>query len=312
MKKTRLTQQEKNWIVEQRLTRLTDMAPCLIYPMGAERHLSTVLLEGNPLGQFDLHSKIAGKHLLIIPGYGNSAFLFAEAGAASITVIDKDPVTIAWMKAYKAYYHYRQPKEADGRVYPSVGELLSLLTCWYPPRVNLPFGQYKHWLYFMFAPQRLRRAYFFYMLSLIKQAVLEKAGSGYEWDKEIEFHVGELHQRIDVLKQKQFDVAFVPYLLGVRHGIEDEHDIVKFMAQLSARVPQGLMVVTPTEHKKEFYVLGKRYFETTSYASLEDIPGLASYHLCSDKTWYDTQGLALFCSPASRVHQDPTCPKSSK
>ena len=37
--KTTLNRQEKKWIAEQRITRLSDQKEVLIYPMGAERYL---------------------------------------------------------------------------------------------------------------------------------------------------------------------------------------------------------------------------------------------------------------------------------
>ena len=39
--KTVLSHQEKKWILEQRLTRVSDNKEVLIYPMGAERYEMT-------------------------------------------------------------------------------------------------------------------------------------------------------------------------------------------------------------------------------------------------------------------------------
>ena len=107
--KTILTKREIEWILELRITRVTDEKEVLIYPMGAERYLSTVLF-GNKINRYNIRNDIEGKNVLVIPGYGNSGFLFTEAGAKSVTVYDKDPVTIAWMKAFKKFYHYREYK----------------------------------------------------------------------------------------------------------------------------------------------------------------------------------------------------------
>ena len=106
MNKTTLSTQEKNWILEQRVTRLSDQKETLIYPMGAERYLSAVL-SGRQKNRYQILANIKDKDVLVIPGYGNSAFLFAQFGAKSVTVYDKDPVTIAWIKAFKAFFHYR-------------------------------------------------------------------------------------------------------------------------------------------------------------------------------------------------------------
>ena len=104
---TILSNKDKKWILERRVTRLYDHKEVQIYPMGAERHLSSVLFE-NKKGRYHVRTDIEGKNVLVIPGYGNSSFLFAQAGATSVTVYDKDPVTIAWIKAFKKYYHYRE------------------------------------------------------------------------------------------------------------------------------------------------------------------------------------------------------------
>ncbi len=104
---TILSKQEKKWISERRVTRLSDNKEVQIYPMGAERYLSSILFE-NKKGRYNIKADIEGKDVLVIPGYGNSGLLFAHAGAKSVTVYDKDPVTIAWVKAFKKYYHYRE------------------------------------------------------------------------------------------------------------------------------------------------------------------------------------------------------------
>lgn len=76
---TLLNKQEINWILEQRITRLTDNKEVLIYPMGAERYLSSAL-SGHEEERYNLHSEIKEKNVLIIPGYGNSAFYLLKQG----------------------------------------------------------------------------------------------------------------------------------------------------------------------------------------------------------------------------------------
>ncbi len=105
--------------------------------MGAERYLASVLIQPQQ-NKYSILNHIQDKKVLVIPGHGNNAFLFAQVGAKSVTVYDKDPVTIAWIKSFKQYYHY---KESMG---PSIGELLTALTAWYPPLITLPTGKYKN------------------------------------------------------------------------------------------------------------------------------------------------------------------------
>lgn len=294
--KTILNKQEKNWILEQRVARLSDQKEVLIYPMGAERYLSSVL-SGIKSNKYNIKSDIEGKNVLIIPGYGNSCFLFAQSGAKSITVYDKDPVTIAWIKAFKKYYHYREYSELR-TPYPSIGELLTALTCWYPPRLNLPSGHFINTVYWLLNPRSLRRKYIFYMLYLVQQAVQSKEQNTFELEQNIQFYAGELKNLLDNESNPIFDTAFVPYLLGVTNGIEKKEDIVRFIKQMIQLVPNGVLIVSPSQNKKEFFILGQSYFVTTGYPNLASLPGLESLVLYDDKDWFKTQGLTVFALTA--------------
>lgn len=290
MTKTTLTKQEKTWILERRFTRLTDKKEVLIYPMGAERYLSSVLF-GNQKTEYPINKDIENKHILVIPGYGNTAFLFAESGAKSVTVCDKDPVTIAWVKAFKKYYHYRQ-YTPEGKPYPSISELLAALTCWYPPLLTLPSGAVKNTICWAILPKALRRTYLFYILALVTEAIESDTKEDFELDKHITFYAGEINHLVE--NKQIFDTAYVPYLLGVTNGIEAEREITHFIKQIIQVVPEGPVLVTPTLNTKEFRVMGKRYFVTTPYSNIKEIPGLKPYFVCEDRNWFKTQGLAVF------------------
>ena len=73
---TVLSKQEKKWISERRITRLTDNKEVQIYPMGAERFLASVLFK-NKKNNYNIKSDIEGKDILVIPGYVYSGFIFA-------------------------------------------------------------------------------------------------------------------------------------------------------------------------------------------------------------------------------------------
>ncbi|CAM2987740.1 hypothetical protein [Legionella worsleiensis] len=289
---TVLSKREQNWILGQRITRTTDQQEVLIYPMGAERYLSSVLNNEHPQ-RYPLHKDIHNKNILIIPGYGISCFIFAKAGARSITVYDKDPVTIAWMKAYKKYYHYRE-YDTQNKPYPSVGELLTALTCWYPPLLRLPKGRISHTVLWLLNPNALRRQYLFYIMSLLRYALSNKDTKAYELEHSIHFHTGELKHLINHKNKPLFDTAFVPYLLGVRNGIEKTDEISAFINQIMQLVPNGHVLVTPTQKSKEFYVMGQTYFTTTDHPSLASIPDLTDRVINEDKEWFKTQGLTVF------------------
>ena len=288
VKPTTLSTQEQKWLLDQRITRVSDNQEVLIYPMGAERYLSQVLF-GNRAGRYNVRADIEGKKVLVIPGYGNSAFLFAEAGAKSVIVYDKDPLTIAWVKAFKKYYHYR-----ESQIYPSIGELLTALTSWYPPLITVPKGRVKNFLCWAINPKALRRSYIYYMLSLVRHAIQSPEQEAFEWDKDIQFYTGEL-KHLTASKEKHFfDTAFIPYLLGVRNGIESEKNIVDFMRQLITLVPNGHILISPTQDTKEFHIIGKRYFETTGRANIQSIPELKALVIEEDNEWFKPQGLAVF------------------
>lgn len=285
---TLLSKQEIQWLKERRVTRLTDNKEVQIYPMGAERYLSTTLFTQQK-DRYTICQDILEKDILVIPGYGNTCFLFAEAGAKSLTVYDKDPVTIAWMKAFKKYYHYKEEQR-----YPSIGELFHALTAWYPPLINLPKGNFGNYFLWALRPNALRRVYIHYILHLVNQAIQSKTQQNFELEKNIQFHTGTLDTLLKQHKTAVFDTAFVPYLLGVTNGIEEEKEIVEFMQQLLQLVPQGHILINPSRNTREFHMLGKHYFVTTNYADIQSIPGLKPYFIKEDKYWFRTQGLAIF------------------
>lgn len=259
---TILSKKETKWLLEPRVTRLSDNKEVQIYPMGAERYLSSILFE-NKKGRYNIKADIEGKDILVIPGYGNSAFLFAEAGAKSITVYDKDPVTIAWIKAFKKYYHYRGQEAGTNSPFPSIGEILTALTRWYPPLITLPSGKYRNILYWVVHPNLLRRVYIHYMLSLVRQALQSKTQGDFDLSKNIQFHAGTVNKITMGNEQPVFDTIFVPYLLGVQNGIEKEKDIVDFIEQLIKLTPKGHILVNPSRNTREFHITGKQYFITT-------------------------------------------------
>ncbi|KTD33641.1 ABC transporter permease [Legionella moravica] len=296
---TILSKQEKNWILEQRFTRITDHKEVLIYPMGAERYLFSIL-SGTYNDRYQLKQDIEHKNILIIPGYGNSSFIFAKAGAQSVTVYDKDPVTIAWMKAYKKYYHYREYDE-QGTPYPSVGELLTALTLWYPPVLKLPSEGIALHILWLLNPRMLRRKYLLYIVTLVRNAIRAKENNRYEFEKNISFYAGELKNLMHTKNKPVFDTAFVPYLLGVSNGIEKAEDIIGFIKEITQLVPQGKVLVTPTQKSKEFYFLGQTYFITTDYPSISSIPGLEGLVINEDKEWFRTQGLTVFANQEKTI-----------
>ena len=153
-------------------------------------------------------------------------------------------------------------------------------------------------IYWAINPKALRRTYIYYMLSLVRQAIQTKVKDDFELDKDIQFYAGDINQLIKNNEKLEFDTAFVPYLLGVRNGIENEKDIIHFIHKLTSIVPAGHILVNPACNTKEFHFTGQRYFVTTTYSSIQTIPELKSYAIDEDKHWFNTQGLAVFGRPS--------------
>lgn len=72
-----------------------------------------------------------------------------------------------------------------------------------------------------------------------------------------------------------------------------------FIGQLATLVPKGHILVTPSRNTKDFYVTGSRYFVTTPYENLQNIPELSRYVIREDKNWFRHQGLAVFGLPST-------------
>jgi hypothetical protein len=289
--KTILSKQEEAWILGHKYTRNTDEKEILIYPMGAERYLMSQLLSTEE-GRYPIIEDVKDKNVLIIPGYGNSAFLFAEAGATSVTVYDKDPVTIAWIKAFKKYYHFKEYSNKNVE-YPSIGEILTALTRWYPPLLILPRPRLINTILWGLNPKALRKRYLRYMLYLTQTAIQLNSKENFELDKEINFHSGELKHCIKNNKEAHFDTVYVPYLLGVTNGIEGTKEINQFITQLIDFLPKCRILITPSQKNKEFHIVGSSYFCTTEYNQLVDIPGLDSLVIAEDSGWFKTQGMLV-------------------
>lgn len=277
-----LTAQEQEWILAKRITRITDNQEVLIYPMGAERYIQSQL-QYPAHDRYPIYKDIVEKDVLIIPGYGNNAFIFAEAGAKSVSVYDKDPVTIAWLKAFKLYFHYKIDAHS-----PSVGELLTALTKWYPPSLHIPTGRIKRTILWLIQPKALRRQYLLLIIKTVQQAIQENIDTTYELNQAIQFFVGELKNVTGI-----YDTVYVPYLLGVKNGIEKERDIVKFIKDICKTMHRGNILITPTRNTKEFHLTGNSYFSTTSYDSLSELPELKDLIKEEDPQWFKTQGMLV-------------------
>jgi hypothetical protein len=299
MNETTLSKKELSWLKNRRVTRLTDNKEVQIYPMGAERYLYSAL-NHEVRGRYIINSLIQNKNILVIPGFGNSGFLFANAGAQSVCVYDKDPVTIAWVKAFKKYYHYHET--SNDYHYPTIGTLLDALTQWYPPLLKLPHRNALNLINKIINPNGLRRRYIHYLVYLVQQAILSNTNNCYELAKNITFNTGT----IESVKQDlnaPFDVAYVPYLLGIQNGIECEQEIIQFIKKIIELIPNGQIIITPSRNTKEFYLLGKQYLITRSINELALLDELSAFNFEEDTYWYRTQGLCVFSSKVKATEQ---------
>ena len=143
-------------------------------------------------------------------------------------------------------------------------------------------------------PNLLRRAYIHYMLFLVREAIQAKTQDIFELDKNIQFHTGTLDEVLKSKRSPIFDTVFVPYLLGVKNGLEKKDEIVRFIEQLIKLTPSGKILVSPSRSTKDFYIMGKRYFITPGYSNIQAISELRNYVIAEDRYWSRTQGLVVF------------------
>ncbi len=306
-----LSEQEKKWLTSKRYKRLTDGQPILISPMGSERFLYSVLcgadqkisllnkfvyswLFGLNKKRFNLKSYIIDKNVLVIPGYANNSFILAHSDAKSVTVFDKDPITIAWLKAIKKYYNYSQSFNSSATSYPSIGDILNALTAWYPPLIKLPKGNLLNLLLFFIYPNELRHRYLNYMVQLIADALQKNISDGFELDKKISFFVGDDSRLNDININSDIDTVYIPYLLGVENGISNKKNIINFIESIFAKFPNCNIFITPSRGIKQFSLVGHKYLVADNIKSLKDIDELKKYFIGEDNQWLRTQGLMRF------------------
>jgi hypothetical protein len=254
-----LTEEEKSWILKRNLTRM-DGEDVILRPWGAEQARRRSLFEDSPSS---IREYFNGKDVLVIPGYANNGFLLAEqGGASSVTVYDKDPVTIAWLKAIKQYYHW--PLD-NGR---SIGEA-------FVQGANVSKD---------------------YFILAIQKAVQGADPERFAWDKSIEFYVGDVDRVLKDQNGRAFDTVFVPYLLGVNRGVENEADITYFVEQLIKIAPAGKMLVTPSGDRPYVYSYVPRGF------FIKDLPVLSRYFVGGAHQWHGSFGMAVFDFSLSQEH----------
>ena len=199
---------------------------------------------------------------MVIPGHANNGFLLAEAEAESVVVYDKDPKTIAWIKAIKKYYNYRVGRSG------SLGNLFI-----HGFSSSAYFGAY--WK----------------LMDAIRDAVRSDP-QGLEWDKNIQFYVGDIDRAVQEQAGQAFDVVFTPFLLGVENGIGSDKEIAAFVERLRLIAPRGHLLVTPSRRIADGS--GEIYFKFSENAFIGNIPGLVRYFAGENKQGAWGHGLAVF------------------
>ncbi len=216
---------------------------------------------------------IAGKNVLVIPGYSINGFILAEEGAKSVTVYDADPNTIAWLKAIKKFWHHR---EVDSNLLMlSVGEAFM---------ANTDLNSTSK----LSAKGRLPKALTTtgYMVKLIKEAMeiyysdpdknAKSRTLPTELKSNITFRQGDIEKiSRDLAVREPYDFVYVPWILGKDQDIRKEKRrtlrVLKQIRQVSS--PNVRIMITPSDADLA------EMLEQAGYKVQEDILGLEQNYL---------------------------------
>jgi len=224
----------------ENITRL-DGERVIISRYGAEREMAQIFTlrsdsltdEQREYIQAIRSENIAGKDILILPAYGPNAPFFALLGAKNVVGIDADPISLAWQKAYAGYFHHR-----------NIGPRFFKQQDLFIPDRDSPkeFEKLKP----LFESE-FREA----LVYAVKRS-LPKNGLD-----NLNFFQATLGKPCDndrvIADMSQFDFAYIPYLLGIHHGVMSVEGVVKAFDQLwEAALPGARVVVAPWGYNSKY------------------------------------------------------------
>jgi hypothetical protein len=157
---------------------------------------------------------IKNKRVLVVPAYATNPYLFKLIGAKEVVGADADPVTIDWQKAIQEHFYTND-----------IGEVL-MATGNYPDMVTADG---------IFKEKRgtiSKSNYQDYIANKVRKAVMD--GVDKHPIEGVRFIQGSLATKEDIStrlvdtldeEDKNFDFIYVPFLLGVRSGIDSRQGI---------------------------------------------------------------------------------------
>ncbi len=232
IERSTLSAQERHEVISNKQLR-KDGEPVLFFPNGMEK----VFISALRRSQFPVAVK--DKDILVVPGFGMYGFALALFHAKSIVVVEKDPTTIAWLKAVRRYFGYRRE---TSRV--TVGEI-AISDDETSLKEKLPPGESRQ--------QALFKS--------LEEAIKGNAPMSEAFQKApIYFQVSDIENLSSQAQhQGRYDTVIVPMLLGVEHGVESSHEAFQIVRNLlSVLKPGGKIMILPVRNPKGAFLIQER------------------------------------------------------
>ncbi|MBU0501955.1 MAG: hypothetical protein ABIH69_03750 [bacterium] len=239
------------------LTREDGKASVLIEAMPHEQNLCLFLQkQGGLAGRLEaeelvlakdlLNNYIRGQKVLVVPAYSVNAFLFKLFGAREVVGVDADQRTISWLRAIANNFNYREIGEIFMSFcrYPNIYAMLNVL------------------------PGMSREAKGKELLSRIQEAVTTNNNNlgG------VRFLKGFLGELAGVFRGREaFRFIYVPFLLGIKNGVEDRESISKSFEDIWEVAEPGARVMIAPFAGSDREAIGKYESEEKIIDALENI-----------------------------------------
>lgn len=203
-----------------------------------------------------VENKIKNRNCLVVPSYATNAFMLKDAGAAKVVGVDADNVTIAWMKAINNYYDYdnlgetflenEAPFDIDDK------------------RKNADLNIKKNGFHDIeqFMAFKLKEA-------IRTQQPQQQSSSDIEF---VTANLGTQNEEVSILKKLEkyknsFDFIYVPFLLGIKNGVEKVQEIQQSYEDLwELASKDAIIAITPFADTS--------YDFTRGFSNLDDLEEL--------------------------------------
>lgn len=228
-----------------------DRGPIILAPFGLEWAVSSFFREAyhlpfmNPIAHEIKEKYIKGKRVLVVPAYSTNPYILKAVGAREVVGLDADEATVEWQRAIQQYFG----QDEIGQDYLALAN--------YPDnkashRLDEKYKKYlepHHGINF-------EKGFRDKIQTVISQ---NKPTSPLQGVRFIQAGLGvskgsKIPDVLSVIPEakRNFDFLFVPYLLGVKNGIESEQEVRKTLDELWELGHDGSAVmITPFSNTEE-------------------------------------------------------------